>query len=251
MKAVLLAGGEGSRLRPYTTVLPKPLMPVGNSPIAEIIVKQLKHYGVTEITFAVGYLNHLIETYFGDGSRWGVRINYLRENQPLGTAGPLTNLADFTEPIIVLNGDILTDLDLSKLYRCHCDNTADITIATCDKKVNIDLGVLRSDESGAVVEYIEKPEYSFEVSMGIYVFSPTVLGFISAGVRFDFPDLVDELIKRKRLVKVYPFSGLWLDIGRDEDYRIAADLMKKNRSRFIPREAVPAGGDSVLGSSSV
>lgn len=234
MKAVILAGGVGTRLRPYTTVLPKPLMPVGNYPIAETLIRQLCHYGVTDITFAVGYLHQLLEAYFGDGSAWGVKIQYLRENKPLGTAGPLAKLTDFDEPIIVLNGDILTDLDFSILYSSHLDTDAEITIAAYDKSVKIDLGVLESDENNIVTEYIEKPEYHFRVSMGIYVFSPSIVPMIPVNQRLDFPDLVESLLMLGRKVQVYPFNGIWLDIGRSEDYLNASEVFEQNAARLLP-----------------
>jgi NDP-sugar pyrophosphorylase family protein len=234
MKAVILAGGVGARLRPYTTVLPKPLMPVGNYPIAETLVRQLHHYGVQDITFAVGHLHQLIEAYFGDGSNWHVNISYLREDQPLGTAGPLAKLANFDEPLIVLNGDILTDLNFVTLYNAHLDALADITIAAFDKRVKIDLGVLESDDDRVLTNYIEKPEYCFKVSMGIYVFSPSVLQFIPPEERFDFPDLVQKLLKLKRKVQIHSFDGLWLDIGRIEDYLNASEVFEQNFSRLLP-----------------
>lgn len=234
MRAVILAGGEGARLRPYTTVLPKPLMPVGNYPIAETLVRQLQHYGVREITFAVGYLHQLIEAYFGDGSKWGVKITYLHEDQPLGTAGPLAKLEHFTEPLLVLNGDILTDLNFSDFYKAHLDSNADISIAAFNKPVKIDLGVLATDSHNQLTDYIEKPEYCFRVSMGIYIFSPSVLPFIPADERFDFPDLVTKLLRLNRNIQTYTFTGLWLDIGRTEDYFNASEVFADNMQRLLP-----------------
>jgi NDP-mannose synthase len=233
MRAVILAGGQGARLRPYTTILPKPLMPVGNHPIAEIIVRQLRNFGITEITFAVGHLHQLIEAYFGDGSRWGVRIDYLYEERPLGTAGPLSRLEIFDEPIIVLNGDILTDLSFADFYRAHLRSDSDITIASYTKRTKVDLGVIETD-GRAVVDYIEKPEYSFQVSMGVYAFSPNVVHFIPENQRFDFPDLVKTLIAVHRHVRVYPFEGIWLDIGRTEDYFSASEVFERNRAILLP-----------------
>lgn len=240
MRAVILAGGEGTRLRPYTTVLPKPLMPVGNYPIAETLVRQLRHHGVRDITFAVGYLHQLIEAYFGDGKNWRVNITYLREEQPLGTAGPLAKLQAFSEPLIVLNGDILTDLDFAQLYKVHLDSNADITIAGYNKRVKIDLGVLESDDNQRLIDYIEKPEYSFRVSMGVYVFSPAVLQFIPPDERFDFPDLVHKLLKCGRKVQIYPFNGIWLDIGRTEDYASASEVFEQNLDLLLPRDQTPS-----------
>ncbi len=234
MRAVILAGGLGARLRPYTTVLPKPLMPVGNFPIAETIIRQLAHYGVTRVTFAVGYLHQLIEAYFGDGSQWGIEIDYLLEQQPLGTAGPLAQLDGFDEPLIVLNGDVLTDINFADFYRYHCDHGAEITVAAFKRRVNIDLGVLETDQNNQIARYIEKPTYDFRVSMGIYAFSPSVLPFIPADTRLDFPDLVQTLLQRQHPVKIYPFDGLWLDIGRTEDYLNASEVFEENLSRLLP-----------------
>lgn len=234
MRAVILAGGEGTRLRPYTTVLPKPLLPVGNQPIAEIIVRQLQHYGCSRITFAVGYLSQLLEAYFGDGSRWKVRIDYLREEQPLGTVGPLARLGDFTEPLLVLNGDILTDLDYREFYGRHLDAAATMSIATYSKTVKIDLGVLEADSEGELTAYHEKPQHQFQVSMGVYVFSPQVQALIPPDRRFDLPDLVQLLLAQGQAVQSYPFKGQWLDIGRDEDYQRASDFLETHRASFMP-----------------
>jgi NDP-sugar pyrophosphorylase family protein len=217
-------------------VLPKPLLPVGNQPIAEIIVRQLRHYGCERITFAVGYLSQLLEAYFGNGSRWDVRIDYLREEIPLGTVGPLACLDDFNEPLLVLNGDILTDLNYSRFFAAHLDSGAELSIATYEKQVKIDLGVMETDEQGRLTRYHEKPEYNFSVSMGIYVFSPRVQALIPPQVRFDLPDLVDLLIEREQVVQSYRFSGRWLDIGRDEDYQRASEFLGKHRKAFLPSQ---------------
>jgi len=233
---VILAGGTGTRLRPYTTILPKPLMPVGNYPIAETIVRQLRHYGIADITFAVGYLHQLIEAYFGDGAAWDVRIDYLREDRPLGTAGPLANLTNFDRPLLVMNGDILTDLDYRRFYQSHLDSRAELSIAVFEKQINIDLGVLETDAQQLVTHYLEKPSYSHKVSMGVYVFSPSVLELVPAGVRCDFPDLVQSLLAQGRCVKAFAHQGLWLDIGRTEDYLSAADVMEAQAARLLPEQ---------------
>ncbi|TFH65338.1 MAG: nucleotidyltransferase family protein [Candidatus Zixiibacteriota bacterium] len=237
MRAVILAGGQGARLHPYATILPKPLMPVGNYPIAEIIVRQLRYYGIENITFAVGYLHHLIEAYFGDGSRWGVKIDYLYEERPLGTAGPLARLEKFDEPLLVLNGDILTDLNFADFYQAHLLSEKDITIASFTKRINIDLGVIKTNAATAVVDYIEKPQHSFQVSMGVHVFSPTIVHFIPEDRHFDFPDLVRALISAHRRVEVYSHEGLWLDIGNTEDYFNATDVLERHRFVLLPAPA--------------
>ena len=222
MKAVILAGGRGTRLAPYTTVLPKPLMPLGNRPILEIIITQLRDSGFTEITLAVGYLAHLLQAYFGDGSRFGVNITYSFEETPLGTAGPLTLIDDIDEPVLVMNGDVLTNLDYGELYRDHLEKKAAITVSLYRKMVEISLGVLELDDSEQVLSYTEKPTHSYLASMGIYVVAPQVICGLAKGKRLDFPDLVQMLLEEGDKVSGYIFEGNWLDIGRPEDYAEAA-----------------------------
>ncbi len=209
-------------------------MPVGQYPIAETIIRQLRFYGVREVTFAVGYLHQLLEAYFGDGSAWDLHINYLREELPLGTAGPLAQLREFDEPLLVMNGDILCDLDFSAFYRAHLDSGAEISIAAYSRSVNIDFGVLRANASHMLEDYIEKPSYDFQVSMGIYAISPSILPLITPHERCDFPDLVKALLQRSRPVKLFPFDGIWLDIGRGEDYQAATEVFEQNQSRLLP-----------------
>ncbi len=223
MKAVILAGGKGTRLRPYTVAFPKPLMPVGNMPILEIIIRQLKSHGIEDIILAVGHLSELIMTYFGDGRKFGVNIKYSKEDIPLGTAGPLSLLKDeLNETFIVMNGDILTTLNYSDLVNYHKKNKSIATIALNKRDVYIDFGVVEIDKKNYnILKYIEKPTLHYLVSMGIYVFEPKVLEYIPYGVKFDFPDLVRELIKSKETVKGYVYDGYWLDIGRPEDYEKA------------------------------
>ena len=200
MKAVILAGGRGTRLAPYTTILPKPLMPLGNHPILEVILCQLKRQGFTEIIMAVGYLRHLLEAYFEDGRRLGVHIQYSYEDEPLGTAGPLTLIPDLDEPFLVMNGDVLTDLDYNGLYAYHLERGAMATISLYPKTVEISLGVLEMDDQSQVTSYQEKPTYSYLASMGIYVLSPEALAAMPTGQRCDFPDLVRMLLQRQQKV---------------------------------------------------
>lgn len=223
MKAVILAGGRGTRLQPYTTILPKPLMPLGDHPVLEIILCQLKRQGFTEITMAVGYLSHLLEAYFEDGSRFGVQIRYSREDEPLGTAGPLTLVPGLDEPFLVMNGDVLTDLDYSGLYAYHLEHNAAATISLYPKTVEISLGVLEVDNEDQVTSYQEKPTYSYLASMGIYVLSPQALAFMEKGQHCDFPDLVKILLQRGQRVCGRVFHGDWLDIGQPQDYLRAAE----------------------------
>jgi NDP-sugar pyrophosphorylase family protein len=218
MRVVILAGGKGTRLLPYTTVLPKPLMPVGDRPILEILVRQLRRHGFSRFTLAVGYLAELIEAYFSDGNKYGVTMGYSREEKPLGTIGSLSLVGGLDETFLVMNGDVLTDLDFQELVAFHREKKAVATIATYKKDVKIDLGVLEVGEEWELKDYREKPTLSYKVSMGVYVFEPEILSFIEPHQYLDFPDLVLKLIKAGKKVVSFPFDGYWLDIGRHEDY---------------------------------
>lgn len=233
MRAVILCGGKGTRLRPYTTVLPKPLMPIGEMPILEVVMHQLKRAGISRITVAVGYLAELIEAFFRDGSRIGVPIDYSIETEPLGTVGPLTLIDGLDQPFLMMNGDILTDLDYADLLRFHRASGAAATIASYERTVKIDFGVLETDASNAITDYIEKPSYNYRVSMGIYVFQPEVLRHLTYNQRFDFPDLVKLMIGLGEKVVTYPFSGYWLDMGRPDDYERANEEFENRKSEFL------------------
>ncbi len=233
MRAVILAGGKGTRLLPYTTVIPKPLMPVGDRPILELIIRQLKHYGFSQVTMAVGHLAELIEAYFSDGDKYGIKIDYSREDEPLGTIGSLSLIDSLDTTFLVMNGDVLTNLDYWKLVDFHKKNQAVATIATYNKEVKVDLGILEMDEDFQLKQYVEKPTLKYDVSMGIYMFEPEILGFIEPNKYLDFPDLVLTLMKAGRKVIGFPFDGYWLDIGRHEDYVRAQEefeTMKENLS---------------------
>tara|TARA_Y100000588_G_scaffold388260_2_gene488057 strand:- start:669 stop:1379 length:711 start_codon:yes stop_codon:yes gene_type:complete len=233
MQAIILAGGRGTRLRPYTTVLPKPLMPVGDYPILEIVIRQLHKSGFRQILMAVGYLGELLEAYLGDGSKWGVKILYSREQEPLGTAGPVALFDGLEENFLVMNGDILTDLDYAAFFAHHQEKQGLATIATYDKKVKIDLGIIETETGGLLKDYIEKPVLSYSVSMGIYAFSRQILGHIPRGQYLDFPDLIKKLIKQAEPVYSMLFDGYWLDIGRREDYEEAAEDFAELERRFL------------------
>lgn len=221
MKAVVLAGGKGTRLAPYTKILPKPLMPIGDMPILEILLRQLQRAGVDEVVLTVGHLSGLFNAFFQDGSRWGLKVRYSHEDKPLGTAGPLSLVEGLDDTFLVTNGDVLTTLNLHELLDFHRQTQAAATIATHIRRVNIDLGVIQFDVDDQVTGYIEKPTYEFRVSMGIYVFEPRVLKYVDYDQRLDFPDLVLRLLNGGERVMGYPFDGYWQDLGRPDDYEAA------------------------------
>jgi NDP-sugar pyrophosphorylase family protein len=238
-RAVILAGGLGTRLRPYTTVLPKPLMPVGERPILDIVIRQLARAQFERVTIATGYLAELIEAFFGDGSRYGIPIDYFREEEPLGTVGALSLIDDLERDFLVMNGDVLTDLDYAALLEHHEQGGQAATIAAHGRKVQISLGVLRCEDGSdptQVTGYIEKPTMSYEVSMGVYCFAPRVRDYIQAGSRLDFPDLVLRLIGAGETVRAWPSTDHWLDIGRQDDYEQAQEDFDRLRDRFLPED---------------
>lgn len=221
MRAVILAGGKGTRLAPYTTILPKPLLPVADMPILEIMLRQLQHAGIDEVTLTVGHLAHLMNAFFQDGKRLGLKINYSYEDHPLGTAGPISLIDDLNDTFLVSNGDVLTTLDYSALIDYHRSNKAIMTIAAHTRNVKIDLGVILTNEASDIVGYVEKPVYNYLVSMGVYVFEPRVLEYIPRGQYLDLPNLVLKLIGAGEKVGSFPFSGYWMDLGRPDDYEQA------------------------------
>jgi len=223
VKTVILAGGRGTRLRPYTTVFPKPLMPIGDKPILEIIIRQLEAQGLREIIVMVGHLSELIMAFFGDGSKFGVKIKYSKEEQPLGTAGGLALIRDeLDESFLMINGDTLTTLNYSDLIHYHNLNGAIATIALNPRNVKIDFGVVEVDKrSNNIQSYTEKPTYDKLVSTGITAMRNDVLEFITPNAYLDFPQLIQNLLTAGEVVKGYTFNGYWLDIGRPEDYERA------------------------------
>jgi len=224
-KAVILAGGRGRRLEPYTSVLPKPLMPVGNRAIVEIIVDHLVECGLTDITLCVGYLAHLIEALFNGRPR-GAHITYGHEEEPLGTAGPLRLVDGLDRTFVVMNGDLLTDLRFDELVEVHRRAGNAVTIATQERRHTADYGVLYVEpgESPRLIAYDEKPESVLTVSTGMYVMEPEVLDLIPESGYFDFPQLAQRLLDEELQVGTFPFSGFWLDIGRRDDYEEALEL---------------------------
>nr|WBO82179.1 sugar phosphate nucleotidyltransferase [Streptomyces sp. SBE_14.2] len=219
MHAVILAGGKGVRLRPYTTALPKPLVPIGDQhAILEIVLRQLSASGFTHCTLAIGHLGEIIRAFVGDGSQWGMKVDYATEESPLGTMGPLLSLRErLPETFLVMNGDILTDLDFADVLRRHRESGAPLTIATYARKVHIDFGVLTTDDS-KVVAFTEKPSMDCRVSMGVYGLSRDTLADYTPGLPLGFDELVLDLLDSGHPPHAYDFDGYWLDIGRPDDY---------------------------------
>jgi NDP-sugar pyrophosphorylase family protein len=232
-RAVLMAGGRGARLAPYTVAFPKPLMPIGDMPILEVLVRQLARQGVEEVTLAVGHLASLVMAYFGRGDRFGVEIDYSIEREPLGTAGPLRLIESLDEPFLVANGDLLTDLDFAAMTDAHSRSGSCATVGVHRRQVQVDFGVVEVDESRTVARYLEKPTHQFLVSMGVYVVEPEALELIPRDIRFDLPDLVNAMIARGVPVHSYEHEGYWLDIGRSDDYRQAQDDFERMRDRLV------------------
>jgi NDP-sugar pyrophosphorylase family protein len=232
-KTIILAGGEGKRLNPFTIILPKPLMPVGNIPVLEVIIKQLKKYKLTDVTLAIGYLGNLIQTFFGDGDKFGVKIEYSYEDKPLGTMGPLSLIPGLDKTFMVMNGDLLTSLDYRKLIDYHSSKRPIATIAVQRREIETDYGVLEYDKRYVLTKYSEKPKLPYRVSMGIYIFEPEILNFIPRNKKFDFPELMSLLLKKGEKVLVYPSTDYWLDIGRHEDYRKAIEEFEKIKKQIL------------------
>jgi NDP-sugar pyrophosphorylase family protein len=234
MRAVVLAGGKGARLAPYTHILPKPLMPIGDMPILEVLLRQMKRAGVEDVVLTVGHLAQLLQAFFLDGGQWGLNIRYSFESQPLGTAGPLSLVEGLDEAFLVTNGDVLTTLDLRELVGFHRAHGGIATIAVHQRQVRIDLGVVQWNGDDSICGYIEKPVYDYTVSMGMYVFEPRVLEYIPNNRYLDFPDLVLKLIAAGEKVVGYTFDGYWKDLGRPDDYQEAARDFENMQAEFLP-----------------
>jgi NDP-sugar pyrophosphorylase family protein len=235
MQAVILAGGKGTRLKPYTTIIPKPLMPLGEFTILEIIVRQLKSMGITEIVLALGYLPHLFEALIGRGDRFGLHVDYAQESNELGTAGPLANLLDrLDDEFLVINGDLLTTVRYDRVLHAHSTDGAAASICTFRREVKIDFGVVES-AGGYLSRYTEKPTFTYEVSMGVNALTRSdIAHHLRVGERLDMPDLLTALMTACKRVKTLPQDCLWLDIGRPEDYAVAAEIFESRKHEFVP-----------------
>ena len=241
-KAVVLAGGRGTRLSPYTSVLPKPLMPIGDRSILELVLSQLKGCGILDVTLCVGYLSHLIRAVIGNRTPSGIDIDYVVEREALGTAGPLRLVPGLHSTFVAMNGDVLTTLDFNHLLSVHREQGNLVTIATHQRVIRVDYGVLHlgtNGNSNRVFGYDEKPEMTSAVSMGIYVLEPEAIDYIPETGYFDFPDLVRALLEADQPVGAYPFDGMWFDIGRRDDYERAV-------SAWLGEDVAEAAANAIL-----
>ncbi len=233
MQAIILAGGKGRRLMPYTTVLPKPLMPIGEHPIIEVILRQLKRCGFKRVTICTGYLHELIHAFLDSNHTLGLEITYSHEETPLGTIGPLHLIKNLDDTFLVMNGDILTDINYQDLIDSHRKRGAVATIATYQRDVPVDFGVLKKKEDHKIIAFREKPTYHFDVSMGIYIFSKQILNYVPADTPFGFDQLMHILIANNEAVYSFPHTGYWLDIGRPDDYERSIIDFEKNKHLFL------------------
>ncbi len=234
-RAVVLAGGKGSRLRPYTVVLPKPLMPVGEYPILEVILRQLAARGFDHVTLAVNHQAEIVRAFCGDGSRWGIRIDYSLETMPLSTIAPLRLIPGLPDNFLLMNGDVLTDLPFGKLFEEHVTNKRNFTIAASERTHIVDYGVLHTSGQN-LSGFEEKPRFQYLVSMGVYVVNRSVLDNVPEGRAYGFDHLMLDMLKRGQPVHVEHYSGYWLDIGRVEDYMRAVEEFGERRRELLPDE---------------
>ncbi len=234
-RAVILAGGKGTRLRPYTVVLPKPLMPIGDYPILELIVRQLVNKGFAHITMAVNHQANLIQAFFGDGSRWGAQIDYSLESSPLSTIAPLTLIRDLPEYFLLMNGDVLTDLDFESFWERHISRERAFTIAAARRNETTEYGVLHIDSDHRLTGFEEKPHRDLLVSMGVYMVNRCLISHIPPNAKYGFDDLMRDMLARGEFVEVVLHSGYWLDIGRPDDYHQAIEDFENGRQDQLLR----------------
>lgn len=234
MKAVVQCGGKGTRLRPYTSILPKPLMPIGSRPVLELLLKWLRRNGIQEVFITTGYLGSLIRSFCSDGQQWNMKINYTHEIEPLGTIGPLSLLRDqLKEPFLVLNGDVLTDLSLNRFVKCHRRHGGPLTIASTVRHTKMEFGVM-DETDGTVFGFREKPTLDNLVSMGLYCMNPDILDYVPSGVPFGFDDLVLQMLEQGTPVHTFRHDGIWLDIGRADDFHRAQEIEWDEQSPTLP-----------------
>lgn len=234
MQVIILAGGKGTRLAPYTTIFPKPLLPIGDKPILEIILRQLSSFGFKNITLSVNHLNALIRSYFDSVPIPGISLKYSVEDQPLGTAGPIGCIEGLDETFLVMNGDVLCNIDFERFFKQHQAVGATASMGISRREVKIDYGVMALDDNSMIRKYDEKPMFSYYVSMGIYLFEPAALKYVKPNERLDLPDLVARLLKDGHKVHGYSHDGYWLDIGRHEDYERAVNEYENYKPLICP-----------------
>ncbi len=232
-RAIILAGGRGTRLRPYTVVLPKPLMPIGEYPILEVIVRQLAYFKFSRITMAVNHQADIIKAFFGNGEKWNIKIDYSLEDKPLSTMGPLRLIPDLPDDFLIMNGDILTDINFSGLYDFHISNNNIFTISSYQRHEKSEFGVLEVDNNGILYGFKEKPETIYDVSMGIYMASKRILDYIPKDQPYGFDHLMLDLIKNGKPASVKRHYGYWLDIGRQDDYSQAIEEFDQLKDLFL------------------
>lgn len=233
IRVVILAGGKGTRLKPYTTVFPKPLVPIGDMPILEVVLRQLKHFGFRNITISVNHLADLIQAFFGHGEKFGLNIDYCIEDKPLGTAGSISLVKNLTHPFLVMNGDLLTTIDYAEMVRSHMSSDAEATIAVFPREVKIDFGVLDIGKQGELLDYKEKPMFEYLVSMGVNVFNQSAASLISKGEYLNIPDLMLKIKSLGKKVGTYRSECEWLDIGRPDDYEEAIELFSQSQDKYL------------------
>ena len=236
MQAIILAGGKGRRLKPFTYTLPKPLMPIWETPILEILLKQLKHYGIRDIILSINHLAEIIMAFFGDGRKLGLNIRYSEEKKPLGTAGPISLLKDKLEDdFLVMNGDLLTTINFKAILDQHKKKKSIATIGTHKRDVSIDYGVLEI-ENGYLKDYIEKPKYHYDVSVGINVFNKECFKYLKPGQKIDIPEFIIKMKEKGEEISCFDCNKYyWLDIGRVDDYQVANDFFIKYKHEFLKK----------------
>lgn len=235
LQAVILAGGKGTRLKPYTTNFPKPLMPIGDKPILEIIIEKLRKSGINEIILSTGHLEELIRAYFGDGKKFGVSLKYYKEEKPLGTAGSLRLFKEeIKEDFILMNGDVISDIKFEDLHNVHRSSGNMITVTLSERKNEIDYGVVETDDNNRILNWLEKPITKYLVSTGIYLISREALDYLPGMETeyYTFPEWVMAIVQTGKKASGYIHKGYWLDIGRPEDYEKAC-IDSENYNFFI------------------
>jgi NDP-mannose synthase len=231
-QAVIIVGGEGVRLRPYTVVLPKPLMPIGDYTILEVLILQLKRFKFEEIFLATGYKSALIKSYFGDGKNYGLKINYINEKKPLGTIGPIKSINGLKNHFLVMNGDILTNINFSKFLDNHIKSKSNFTIASFNRSHQIEFGVIEK-KNDKLKNFIEKPKKTFEICMGIYAANKNIIQIIPKNKFYGLDHLVKDMLNKDHSINVHNHKGLWFDIGRPVDYHKVVDYFKNNKKKFL------------------